>query len=264
MDLTLEEPENDIPNAVLSLAIFLVWVSKKPGLHLGLCAFQHIINDLDAGVEGILSKFSDDSKLGGGVGSLEGRKVLQRDLNKLEDWAITSHMEFNKGKCRILHLGWGNSGCSYRLGNEMLESSAAERDLGILVDGKLNMSQQCPDSQITVVLNSIRMIMPVDGPEKHKLKLYARLKSNKLQASFDKNEKQIGGVSKACAYMATISLTSQEMWWDGLYDWSFGVKGYRLFKKDGQGRQGANVTLCVNDQLQCKELHVGLEEEDQD
>ncbi|KAJ7414309.1 hypothetical protein WISP_85048 [Willisornis vidua] len=49
-------------------------------------------------------------------------------------------MKFNKGKYRILHLGWGDPGCSYRLGNEMLESSAMEGDLWVLVDGKLNVN----------------------------------------------------------------------------------------------------------------------------
>ncbi|KAJ7402965.1 hypothetical protein BTVI_81804 [Pitangus sulphuratus] len=56
-------------------------------------------------------------------------------------------LQFNKGKCQILHLEWGNRGCTHRLGNERLESSTAERDLGVLVNGKLNVSQQCPDSQ---------------------------------------------------------------------------------------------------------------------
>ncbi|KAF4802918.1 hypothetical protein TURU_018892 [Turdus rufiventris] len=56
-------------------------------------------------------------------------------------------MEFNKRNGWILHQGWGNRGCMDRLGKEMLESSAMERDLGILVDGKLDMSQQCPGTR---------------------------------------------------------------------------------------------------------------------
>ncbi|TRZ18656.1 hypothetical protein HGM15179_008454 [Zosterops borbonicus] len=44
-------------------------------------------------------------------------------------------MDFNKNKHYNLHLGHGNPGCMYRLGNERLESSTVERDLGILVNG---------------------------------------------------------------------------------------------------------------------------------
>ena len=85
-------------------------------------------------------KFADNTKLGGAVDSLEGREALQRDLGRLESWAITNRMKFNKSKCWILHLGQGNPGYTYKLRDERLESSPADRDLGVWVDGKLNMS----------------------------------------------------------------------------------------------------------------------------
>ncbi len=53
-------------------------------------------------------------------------------------------MRSNKSKYRIVHLGRNNCIHQYWLGDELLERGSAKKDLGVLVDNRLAMNQQCP------------------------------------------------------------------------------------------------------------------------
>ena len=113
------------------------------GSVLSLMFFNILINDIYTGIECTLRIFVDDTKLCGAVDLLEGHDAIQRDLDWLKKWAQENFMRLKKPKCKVLHQSHGNLHCQYKVGNVRIEHRPTRTDLGILVDGELDMRQQC-------------------------------------------------------------------------------------------------------------------------
>jgi len=113
------------------------------GSVLGPVLFNVFVSNMDSGIEFTLSGFANNTMLCRTVNMLEGSEAVQRHIDRLGRWACANLMRFNKAKCKVLHMGWGNPKHKYRLGGELLENGPAEKDLGVLADEKLDMTWQC-------------------------------------------------------------------------------------------------------------------------
>lgn len=92
----------------------------------------------------VYTELADDTKWGL-IDSLVGRESLQRDLDRLECLIITNCMKFNESKKAGFCTRDYSHGSLYTHEGQEADGkcSPEERDLGVLIVGKLSKSQQC-------------------------------------------------------------------------------------------------------------------------
>ena len=112
------------------------------GSVLGPLLFVLYINDLEIGLGSKVWKFADDTKIVRSIKSINDNCYLQKDLDRLQNWANENQMEFNVKKCKVMHIGNNNIRFNYEMSENWLDECWSERDLGIKIDSNMNFSGQ--------------------------------------------------------------------------------------------------------------------------
>ncbi|RMC22307.1 hypothetical protein DUI87_00619 [Hirundo rustica rustica] len=105
------------------------------------CWFSRWVNDQVPTTRCLLSKLTEHTKFRV-ANTREGFTALQKDLDRLEGWEKKKH-EIQHRQVHDPAPVEEQPQAPAQAGGDLLESSSVEQDLGVLVDSKLSMSQQC-------------------------------------------------------------------------------------------------------------------------
>ena len=95
--------------------------------------------DLPENIQSQVRLFADDTAVYLTVRNLNDSRILQNDLNTLQEWERTGDMEFNPSKCQFLHIGRARQliHSQYTLHGEILESADSAHYLGVSISNDL-------------------------------------------------------------------------------------------------------------------------------
>ena len=119
------------------------------GSILGPILFVLFINDISEGLTPgtDLALYADDTKIWRTIYLEIDHSLLQKDIKYLNDWAIRNKMVFHPNKCKVLSVArqppplmgiLPDIQFSYQLGENLLDYTESEKDLGVDITTKLN------------------------------------------------------------------------------------------------------------------------------
>lgn len=143
------------------------WKSVTSGIPqgsvLGPTLFVLYINDLPDLVDSTALMFADDTKL---YRDTRKNVDMQKDLDNLQKWSDTWLLKFHPDKCHHMRIGNDSTTPNFHLYKEAdgirretcLKLEEEEKDLGIIVDNKLNFRQhiQTAVNKANRILGTIR------------------------------------------------------------------------------------------------------------
>ena len=92
------------------------------------------MNDLEGNVLSKVTKFADNTNLGGKVICTEDCDKIQYDLNKLIDWSEKWLLSFNTDNSRIMYIIDKNSNFEYKMRNQEIYNIKQEKNLGVIIN----------------------------------------------------------------------------------------------------------------------------------
>ena len=117
------------------------WTTVKSGIPqgsvLGPVLFVLFINDLPDALNSTVKIFADDTKIYRPLATTTDTAALQKDIDAADKWSKDWQLHFNASKIHALHFGRKNEKHQYHIGEELLEPTSEEKDLGVIIDEDL-------------------------------------------------------------------------------------------------------------------------------
>ena len=125
--------------------------------------FLIYVNDLgeDISNNSYINMIADDANIQMKIINENSCKELQEDINKIKAWSKKWKMEFNVDKCHVVRFGKSKKRpvWQYKLGNETIPSADKEKDLGVVINDKLEPEDHI--NQITGKMHNLLANMKI-------------------------------------------------------------------------------------------------------